>query len=166
MSAICSFCLQGPGLKSKCWAPPEILSSIIQTYFPVKREEAGLWHHTVVQDLNLPGWWQSVQAPGCGVSQWSCQARPRRINRIPPWRAGWHGGPRGPLKWQAPWVPRERLGIWSLCSHAHSPGHKHTFAGLHPRGHIRTHNLLSLNRAPKKIWSTPTSSKWTRAAAH
>lgn len=76
LSAICSFCQQGSSLKSKHSTHPEILSPLIQTYFPVKREETGLWHHSVVQDLNLPGWWQSVQAPGCGVSHWFCQAKP------------------------------------------------------------------------------------------
>lgn len=71
--------------------------------FPVKGKKAELWHHNAVKDLNLPGWWQPVQVPECGVSHRSSQARPRHINRISPlasWlarRALWPFEVTGPL---------------------------------------------------------------------
>lgn len=115
-----------------------------------------MWHRSVVQDLNLHGWWQSVQVPGCGVSHWSCQARPRHINRISPLggQAG-IGGPRRPFEVTGPLSPPGR-GLGSDPSaHIHTcqgtNTHIFTYSCLcrHIR-HARARNLLLLNQAPKK----------------
>lgn len=65
----------------------------------MKREEAGLWHHNVVQDLNLPGWWQSVQVPGSGVSRLllPSEAPPHKQDFPLGGQAG-IAGPAAPLK--------------------------------------------------------------------
>lgn len=58
--------------------------------------------HSLVEDLNLHSWWY-VPMPGSGVSHWSCQGSPRRINRI--CHLGWYAGtvdPCGPFEVQGP----------------------------------------------------------------
>lgn len=139
----------------------------------MKREETELWHHNVVQDLNLPGWWQSVQAPGCGVSHRSCQARPRHINRISP-LAGWLAQRAlRPFEVTGPLTPLgEAWDLIPLLTHTCQDKNTRIFAYSHIRIHAgtsvhqQTHNLLALNQAPIKYDRAPCPANTHKLQTH
>lgn len=120
----------------------------------MKIEEVGLWHHYVVQDLNLPGWWQSVKAPGCGVSHWSCQARPRHINRISPLAGRLALRAPQPFEVTGPLSPLgEAWDLIPLLTHTHTHAcqdtNTHIFTYSNSRRHICTHKHIICSRSIK-----------------